>query len=103
MTAAAAREAPGYWRHYAFVASDNEPGVEYEVKRHTDGRLGCSCLSYRFAHGAKTCKHLRALDAADECLGRSPSSETPREIYRPRVGTETFTVRRAITFRDVEP
>lgn len=95
------RRSSALWTHVAFVESDSEPGVEHEIKRHADGRLGCACLSYRFARGEKTCKHLRAWRATSNLWvgGRGEVATavrvTPGEIG---AGAETFTVRRAISF-----
>lgn len=79
------------WIHVAYVASESEPGLEHEIKRAADGRLGCSCGAYRFMRGAeKICKHLRAFTAAG--VADTVSIELHRDVV------EMFTFRRAISF-----
>lgn len=54
------------WTHVAFVASLTEDDLEYEIKRHDDGHLGCACHAYVFSKTKEPCKHIEAfkLDAS---------------------------------------
>jgi hypothetical protein len=84
------------WQHVAWVESDSEPGKRHEIKRRADGQLGCGCTAYRFSKGTKTCKHLRALGSITSDEARSRQKFERVQVRR--LGAETFTVRRAITF-----
>lgn len=90
------------WSHVAHVESASEPGVRHEIKRHVDGRLGCSCLAYRFARrDAKHCKHIAATMHA--AMGtRCSSMLVQRDVISVGVAGETFHVtRRAIAFKEI--
>ena len=99
------------WQHLADVVSDSEPGETHVIKQRSDGTLGCSCLSYRFKRGVKTCKHLEAfrLSLRSDVAGAIvpvnykengvPAEYTlVRKKYQTTERKETFTIRRAITF-----
>lgn len=92
------------WTELATVASDSEPGVVHVIKQHADGRVGCSCLAFRFARkDAKTCKHIRALHNV-KVLGAFRTDGGPSVVVAAGIGaipTERFTVRRAISFTNV--
>ncbi len=99
------------WTHVATIESDTAPGVEYEIKRAGTGRLACSCQSYRWARGTKTCKHLDAYRLAGSApivtmptttqWNRSTASWTSRPASIARaVSAETFTIQRAISLED---
>lgn len=46
------------WTKIGTVASFTDPETLHAISRHVNGHLGCSCKSYQFAKGEKTCKHL---------------------------------------------
>lgn len=50
------------WQHVAYMASESEPDLRYEIKiRTSDHAYGCDCTAYRFARrDRKTCKHIEA-------------------------------------------
>lgn len=95
------------WTHLAYIESDSEPGKRHEIKRAETGKLGCSCMKYRFMRGAvKTCHHI----AAYEFDGTMPvvasfttpvGSSTKSKVTH---GGETFLIhRRAISFGALKP
>lgn len=90
------------WTYIATVASESDPSGSYDIKRATDGRLGCDCTAYRFARReAKTCKHIRALLGLSASVQdmASPRSSRPSAQARVTQSGETFTItRRAISF-----
>lgn len=103
------KKKPPLWEQVGTIESESEPGVVHKIKRHVNtGLFGCDCLSYRFARGEKTCKHLDAWrgDIAAEPYREMAHGDLPRS-HRPKspptivVGTERFTVRRAIAFGGV--
>lgn len=82
------------WTFVGSVESDSEPNVDHKIKRNeTTGALGCDCMAYRFARGEKTCKHLDAYRETDF----AGMTQTDGVSIR-ATPTETFTVRRGISF-----
>ena len=89
------RGGPG-WESLGTVESHSEPGIRHEIKRRQTAagqQFGCSCLSYRFARGEKTCKHIVAFGG----LQGSDAQPLIRQVDV-RVDSEEFTVRRGISF-----
>ncbi len=85
------------WEHVAYVESENDNG-EYEIKRHPNtGALGCTCGSYRFSKGVKTCKHLVAYHAGDalHIFGRHGGTSSIK------VAEDTYTFKRGISFSPI--
>lgn len=89
------------WTYLATVRSESEPDRSYDIKRGTNGMLGCGCLAFRFKKGEKTCKHLRAYLAGEAVDARPVRQQVRPETVRVKSDNETFTVtRRAISFTD---
>ena len=89
------------WTLEGSVESSSEPGVQHQVKRHRDGRLGCDCLAYRFKRGDKTCRHIHAYLAAGPLVPVAPGLGYSSAIRVVHAAQETFTVRRALAFGPV--
>ncbi len=88
------------WTHLAFVESETEADVEYEIKRHDDGRTGCACHAYVFAKvRPKSCKHVEALLVTPGLRDRSVPEMSKNLHASVLVGSERFRVRRAISLR----
>jgi hypothetical protein len=101
------------WDHVAYIDSDSDPGREWELKRHVStGTIGCSCPSYRFKKGDKTCRHIDAWRASQRMnredtvrLARAPvvtptRTQPPSTTTAVRVNGVTFNIRapRAVSF-----
>lgn len=99
------------WAHVTDVESDADPGTTYAIERRADGALRCACMAYRFCRGkqgdpAKTCKHIAAFTNAAYTAGANSivvrksinDLAKARRAGQPVTETETFTLRRAITF-----
>lgn len=82
------------WALLGTVASDSQPDTEYEIKRSPDGTLGCACMGWAIR---KHCKHLDGYHAS-ALPAKAVREVVAREQVRVKVGAETFTVRRAISF-----
>ncbi len=107
------------WAHVATVASESEPGKRWEIKkRRSDGALGCACPAFRFKHGDKTCKHIRAYlqasplqatqhmhpGAAAAIIGAAQLEGRTTDTVRIQAnGGEFFNVTRAIAFGVLTP
>jgi hypothetical protein len=46
----------------AIVGSFSTKGVKYAVGMDQTGRIACTCPSYTFSRGVKTCKHCRTFE-----------------------------------------
>jgi hypothetical protein len=89
-------------RNVAWVNSESDPGVEYEIATLPDGQTKCACLGWTFSKKQpKTCKHIEALG-----LAKVPARTAERYAGIPvsvkSAKGETFNVRRAIAFGDVQ-
>lgn len=86
------------WEHVTDVASFSEPGVEYQIKRSSEGVIGCACLAYRFKRGTpKTCKHIDALGLI-KLTGRTAINVGEEVRVTTAKDTFTFKGRRAFSF-----
>lgn len=86
------------WTYLATIESESEPGKTYDIKRRSDGTMGCGCVSYRFDKAVpKSCKHLRAFGVVDLPMQKSGAKQA--RVSAPAFGDEVFTVtRRGISF-----
>lgn len=89
------------WTHVAFVESETDANVEYEIKRHENGRSGCACHAFVFGRG-ESCKHLRALFGLAAVVPHVHATEVAAPV-RVTVGVETFRIRRAISCGPLTP
>lgn len=83
------------WIQVDRIQSDSERGVWHKIERHPDsGRVRCDCMSYRFSHAPKSCKHLKARDAREAGHGWTATAAPPqdRSSVQVRLDAETFTV-----------
>jgi hypothetical protein len=93
------------WTHVAFVASQNDEDVQYEIKAHEDGRMGCACHAWAFSPSPKLpCKHLLAFQQHVPTARGRKYGDTPEDYAVPVVVRgETLVVsrRRGISFGPV--
>ena len=90
------------WTEVATVESDSEQGKMHTISRHVNGKLGCTCTSYRFARGDdKTCKHIRALNLGSVSHGWIPHA-TGEQVHVKTNDGERFLVRRSISFGSID-
>ncbi len=87
--------------HVTDVESDQDAGKAYEIARLPDGALACACMAYVFNKAKpKTCKHIRAYEHAD-AIERSVTDSMPQRPSRTKIGNETFTFKRSISFAPI--
>lgn len=89
------------WTYITSVESDSTPGTQYQIKRRSDGALGCDCAAFRFSRGSiglgKRCKHVEAY-LVGEAVARNVTDGRPERVEKQSYCGETFTFRRAISF-----
>lgn len=94
------------WAYLGTVQSNTTSGWEYEIRRNpTTGKPGCACVGYAIR---SHCSHLKvwAMSQAVAATTTAPLKTTPAPAFNEstvRLGAETFTVRRAISFGTINP
>jgi hypothetical protein len=100
------------WTYLGSVVSNTTEDKAYEIRRNpVDGTVGCACPGW-IIRGR--CRHRKAWDLGTAILLNAKPATTPLKVASAgaplnvtestvRVGAETFTVRRAISFGTVNP